>query len=290
MNRKHVLRAPRNPVVSAIADVSSVVFGCAIGAVSFNAFMRPAALASGGVVGISVLVERLTGLEPAFFQWGINLGLLALAAAARGPRFAVKSALGSFLLPLFIFATRGVSAVTDDLLLAAVFAGAGLGLGIGLVFRGGATVGGLSILARLFSDATGASIGSILAFLDGLVIAAAGLLFGLEASLYALVVVFVMGRTMDLVRVGFGGSKLAVIVSEKHDLVRNAVLTDLDRGLTTLFGRGGFSGIDRPVLLTVMDPTEVVRFKTVIRAIDPDAFVIILDAHEVLGLGFRSRT
>lgn len=289
MKRNSAKHAPISPFRESLIEYSMVVVGCAFAAVSFNSLMRPAALASGGVVGISVIVNRTVGLEPAYVQWALNLVMLIAAASSLGLRFGLKSALGSFLLPLFILLSKPIPAATDDPVLAAVFAGVGVGLGIGLVFRGKASVGGLSILARMIADASGLSVGTVMAVLDGAVIVVAGALFGIESALYALIVVFVMGRVMDLVRVGFGSSKLAVVVSDKHEEISRSVLNDLDRGLTKLFGRGGYSGIDRPVLLVVMDPSEIVRFKASVRSIDPQSFVVIVEAHEVLGVGFASR-
>lgn len=290
MKRNDAKRRPKDPTAAAIEEFAFVVIGSAVAALSFNVFMRPVGLVSGGIVGVSVILRRLIDIEPAYTQWALNLPLLVLAVAALGPRFGLKSALGSFLLPFFILLSRGAPAATDDPLLAALFAGAGVGAGIGLVFRGKGSVGGLSIIARVIADRTGVSSGTILMALDGTVIVAAGALFGLEAAMYALIVVFVMGRVLDLVRVGLGTSKLALVVSDKHEDISAAVLGKLDRGLTKLFGRGGFSGIERPVLLVVMDPSEIVLFKAAVQRIDPAAFVVFLDAHEVLGLGFQSRT
>lgn len=290
MNRNAAKRAPKNPVLSTAQEVAFVVLGCALAALSFNLFMRPVGLASGGVVGISVIARRLWSIEPAYVQWGINAPLLLLAFLALGCKFGLKSTIGSFLLPFFILVTKNVPAPTHDVLLSALFAGVGVGAGIGLVFRGKGSVGGFSVIARVLSDRTGVSVGSFMMALDGSVIIAAGILFGLEAAMYALIVVFVMGRVMDLVRVGLGTSKLALIVSGKHEEIGASILSDLDRGLTKLFGRGGFSGTERPVLLVVLDPSEIVLLKTAVQRIDPAAFVVILDAHEVLGLGFRSRT
>lgn len=290
MKRNDAKRRPKNPTAAAIEEFAFVVIGSAVAALSFNVFMRPVGLVSGGIVGVSVILRRLIEIEPAYTQWALNLPLLVLAVAALGPRFGLKSALGSFLLPFFILLTKGVPAATDDPLLAALFAGAGVGAGIGLVFRGKGSVGGLSIIARVIADRTGVSSGTTLMALDGTVIVAAGALFGLESAMYALIVVFAMGRVLDLVRVGLGTSKLALVVSDKHEEIGAAILGALDRGLTRLFGQGGFSGIERPVLLVVMDPSEIVLFKAAVQRIDPSAFVVFLDAHEVLGLGFQSRT
>ena len=289
MNHRRSSRSPRGPLAEAASEYLIIVAGCAFGALSFDLFMRPTGMASGGVVGISVLIRRLTGLEPAIAQWALNLPLLILGVVTLGKSFGIKTAVGSFLFPFFILAFKGLPAVTGDPLLSAVFAGVGLGLGLGLVFRGRGSVGGLTVTARLVSDRTGIAMGTVMAAQDGAVILAAALVMGAEAGLYALVVVFIMGRVIDLVRVGLGSSKMALVVSDRHGEISAAVLGELDRGLPRLYGEGGYTGTQRPVLMVVLDPSVVVRFKSVARRIDPDAFVVMVDAHEVLGLGFRSR-
>ncbi len=281
--------SPGRGPVARLSDYAAVLLGCAVAAAAFNLFIRPNGLASGGVVGISVLAARLTGLEPAYIQLALNVPLFLLGLAAFGAGFGLKTALGSVLLPLGILLGRGLPALTDDALLAALFGGAGLGLGIGLVFRGGGSVGGLTVLARIAAEKTGLAVGTMLAALDALVIAAAGFVLGPEAALYALVNVVVMGRAVDLVRVGIGVSKIALVMTDRHEALSAAVLHDLDRGLTRLHSQGGYTGAERPTLMVVMDPSIVVRFVALVRSVDPDAFTVILDAHEVLGLGFRSR-
>ena len=162
-------------------------------------------------------------------------------------------------------------------------------MGLGLVFRGKGSIGGLTVSARAISERTGMAMGTVLAIQDGIVLAAAAFVLGLEAALYAFIVVFVMGCVIDLVRVGLGGSKLALVVSGKHEEIGKIILGELDRGMTIVAARGGFTGKDRPVLMVVMDPSKIVPFKAAVREIDPSAFVVIIDAHEVLGLGFKSR-
>ncbi len=266
-----------------------ITLGCAVAAAGFNLFMRPSGLASGGIVGISVLVRTLTGMEPAYIQWALNLPLLLLGLFVFGKEYGLKTAFGSFLFPLLILNLRFLPEATRDPLLASVFGGVSLGLGLGLVFRGKGSIGGLTVSARVISERTGMAMGTVLAIQDGIVLAAAAFVLGLEAALYAFVVVFVMGRVIDLVRVGLGGSKLALVVSEKHEELGKIILGDLDRGMTIVGARGGFTGKDRPVLMVVMDPSKIVPFKAAVREVDPSAFVVIIDAHEVLGLGFKSR-
>lgn len=276
-------------VLAGISEYVLVTLGCAVAAASFDAFMRPLGIASGGVVGLSVIVERAFGIEPAYTQWALNLPLMLVGFLALGGSFGLKTIAGSVLLPLFILLFRGLPGPTDNPLLAAAYAGIGIGLGIGIVFRGRGSVGGFSVLAKLISGRTPLSPSQVLMCFDGAVVVTAGLVMGVEQALYALVVVFAMGKTMDAVLTGLGLSKTALVVSERHEDIGDAILRDLDRGYTRLEAHGGYTDERRPAILCVMDPSEVGRFKSLVFSLDPAAFVVIGEAHEVHGLGFPKR-
>jgi len=279
----------RTDLNSALRDYAMIVIGCGIAAISFNLFLRPLSIASGGVVGISVLVKSVFGVEPAIVQWALNLPLFVVGLVVFGRSYGVKTALGSALLPLGIVLTRGVAAPTDQPLLAAVYAGLGLGLGLGLVFRGRGSTGGLSVLAQLTASRTGLAMGTALAAIDACVVGATALVMGAESAMLALIVVFITGRVVDVVRVGVGLAKVALVMSDEHQRLSELILKDLDRGLTRLYSSGGYTGSERPTLMVAMDPSQVVRFKTLVHSVDPEAFTILMDAHEVQGKGFRSR-
>jgi uncharacterized membrane-anchored protein YitT (DUF2179 family) len=258
-------------------------------AASFNLFLNPNRVASGGVIGVSTVVEHRWGLEPAWVQWGINVPLFLAGVRFLGGRFGVKTAVGSLLLPLFVLLTRGWPPLTDNPLLAAVYGGIGTGVGLGMVFRGDGSVGGFTLAARILHRHTGMSLGTAVLLLDGLVVLAAGVVFDLEKALYALIGLFVARKTIDVVQTGFAYSKVALIISKEAEAIRRAVLYDLERGLTRLSGSGGYSGEERTVLLVVVSQAEVTRLKALVQAADPDAFLILSDTTEVFGQGFKQR-
>ncbi|WP_246183361.1 YitT family protein [Paenibacillus methanolicus] len=277
---------PGNPTLAAVLNVLLLLAGSFIIAVSFNIFLVPLGIASGGVSGISILVERLADIPPAYTQWALNVPLFLLGLWLLGRRFALKTALGSFILPLFVLLTSHWEAPTDNAMLASIYGGIGVGAGLGLVFRGRGSTGGLDLAAQLLHKFTGIRLGLAVACFDGLVIIAAGFIIKPENALYALVGLFVTSKTIDFIQSGFSMSKVAFVVSNHPDNIAQVVLHDLDRGLTKLGARGGYTDAERTVLMIVVSQGEVSKLKQLVRAADPDAFVIISDTAEVVGQGF----
>nr|WP_243735196.1 YitT family protein [Paenibacillus turpanensis] len=261
--------------------------GSFIVAISFNLFLFPNKIASGGVSGISILVQELLGVEPAYTQWLLNIPLFIAGVMLLGKRFGIRTLVGSVVLPLFVWLTRGVEPWTTDVLLAALYGGIGVGLGLGIVFRGRGSTGGLDLAAQIIHRYTGIGLGLSIALLDGLVIITAGLIFSPERALVALIGLYVTSKTIDIVQLGFGTSKVAYIISEQVDRVSSTILHDLDRGLTKLTGLGGYTEKERIVLMVVVSQNEVSRLKALVREADPKAFVVLTDASEVLGEGFK---
>ncbi|MFD1953964.1 YitT family protein [Paenibacillus thailandensis] len=276
-----------NPRVVAATNVIQLIVGAFVMAVSFNLFLVPNAIASGGVSGISILVERAAGLEPAITQWAINIPLFAVGLWLLGRRFALKTAFGTVILPLFILLTSDWQSPTDNPLLAAIYGGIGVGLGLGLVFRGKGSTGGLDLAAQILHKYTGLKLGLAMACFDGCVIVATGILVSPEVALYALLALFITSKTIDIVQTGFAVSKVAFIISDYTEELTEAILHDLDRGLTRLDGHGGYTGDGRTVLMVVLGQTEVTKLKQLVQSVDPGAFVIISDTAEVLGQGFK---
>lgn len=270
-----------------LQDSVYIIAGCIIGGLSFTLFLRPNGIAPSGVVGLSLVFLETLGWEPAYTQWTLNLVALGLGAWWFGRDFMVRSIAATLLLPLVVFLTRDLQALTTNPLLAGICGGVGVGIGVGLVFRANGSIGGFSTLALALQKSTGLTLDRIFWFLDGLVVLSAALVFTAEQVLCALVSIVLAGRTIRGVLTGFGTSKVAMIVSARAEEICAAVLRDIPLGVTKLAGQGGFTGQPKQVLMTVMRPTEVVRLKQTVRAVDPAAFMILCNASEVLGHGFK---
>ncbi|AIQ65865.1 membrane protein [Paenibacillus stellifer] len=278
---------PLNGPIRHLVDTVLIVVGSLITSLAFNLFMLPNRIASGGVSGLSVLAQAWFGAEPAFTQWALNIPLFFLGVFMLGRQYGLRSLLGSFVLPLFIYLTKDGPVPTHNPLLASIYGGIGVGLGLGLVFRGRGSTGGLSILAQVIQKLTGFSFSLSVVLLDGTVITLAAFVLGMEQALYALIGLFVTGKVIDALEVGFSYTKVAYIISDHTDAITEAILHDLDRGLTKLDAKGGYTGDSRTVLMVAVGQNETTRLKAIVRSVDPGAFVIISDAHEVLGEGFK---
>lgn len=280
-------RRPMDTRGQAIWSIVQVIAGSMIIAISFNLFLVPNGIASGGVSGISILVQRMLDITPAYTQWAVNIPLFIAGIWLLGKKFALKTAIGSVLLPLFVLLTAHWQTPTHNALLAAIYGGIGVGLGLGLVFRGRGSTGGLDLAAQILHRYTGLPLGLAIVCFDGCVIIAAGFVISPEVSLYALIGLYVTSKTIDIVQTGLPVSKVAFIISEEAERLGEAILHDLDRGLTKLDAHGGYTGDGRTVLMVVVGQTEVAKLKQLVRAIDPGAFVIISDTSEVVGQGFK---
>ncbi|MGG6313252.1 YitT family protein [Paenibacillus macerans] len=268
-------------------DTLMIIVGSFITALAFNLFLVPNDIASGGVSGISIIVQALLGVEPAYTQWALNIPLFMAGYLLLGRDYSIRSLLGTVVLPLFVFLTREIPVPTTDPLLASLYGGIGVGFGLGIVFRGRGSTGGLSTLAQIIQKYSGLSLSVCVVMMDGIVIALAGFLLSPEKALYALIGLYITGKIIDSIELGFNYTKVAYIIAERTEEISQAVLSHLDRGLTKLDGRGGYTGDSRTVLMVVVGQSEVTRLKTVVQTLDPSAFVIITNAHEVLGEGFK---
>jgi uncharacterized membrane-anchored protein YitT (DUF2179 family) len=261
--------------------------GAFIVAVTFNLFLNAFNIASGGVSGISILLRELFGFRPAFSQWAMNILLISFGFIFLGRQFGLKTIIGTLVLPLFVFLTEGWPTITSEPLVAALYGGVGVGLGLGLVFLGNASTGGTDLIAQILHKYTGLTLGVAVLVIDGLVVLSAAIVYGPELALYALIALYITGKTIDTVQVGLRVAKIAFIISENQEEIRQNILYKLDRGVTKLPAFGGFTEKERPVLMCVVYQNEITRLKKLVSEQDPLAFVIVTDANEVLGEGFK---
>lgn len=270
-----------------VLDSIMIIAGSFITAIAFNLLLVPSHIASGGVSGLSIIAQSLFGMEPAYTQWALNIPLFVAGLLLLGRDYALRSLLGTIVLPLFVFLTKDWPVPTTDPLLASLYGGIAVGLGLGIVFRGRGSTGGLSILAQIIQKYSGLSLSVCVVLMDGAVIALAGFVLSPEKALYALIGLYITGKMIDAIELGFNYTKVAYIIAEKSDEISAAVLHRLDRGVTRLSAQGGYTGDERPVLMVVVGQSEVTSLKTLVQTIEPTAFIIITNAHEVLGEGFK---
>ncbi len=270
-----------------IVEYVYVIVGATIIAIGFNVFLLPNKVASGGVSGISTILHGLFGWNPGLVQYAFNIPLFIAGVLFLGKKFGIKSFIGTITLPFIVLLTNSWEPWTDNPLLGALFGGIVVGLGIGLVFKGNASTGGTDLLAQIITKFTGLSLGTSVLLIDGIIAVSAAIVFDLEKGLYALIGLYVTTKTIDIIQLGFSQSKMVYIITMKQDEVRNAIYDEVKRGVTKLPAIGGYTGEERPVLMVVVYQTEFTKLKQLIKTVDPSAFVIVSDAYEVLGEGFK---
>ena len=260
------------------------LFSCSLG---YCMFLVPNEIAPGGFTGIGQLCNALFGINVGTMALILNVPLFAVSMRSMGIKFGVKSLAASIGLSLLIDYLP-IGAVTDDLLLATVFGALLGGIGFGLILRGNATTGGTDMLASLIHTRVPTlRVGVLITMVDGLVVVASAFVFSPKMAMYALISVFIMNYTLDYVLDGLNRSTAYLIVSQKSDEIAAQVLGQLERGVTGLYGRGRYSGQETEVLLCVVSRFEVIRLRRIVSSCDPQAFMIAINAHEVLGEGFK---
>ncbi|MCL6625964.1 YitT family protein [Alicyclobacillus shizuokensis] len=263
-----------------------ILAGSLIYSLGLNAFLVANHLAEGGFVGISLLLFYKLHWPVGLTFFIINIPLLFLGARIFGVGFIVKTAVGVGAVSLFTSLTSQLKVPTHDPLLAALYAGVVTGLGLGLIFRSGATTGGSDIIARLVRHRYGIAMGRVLFAIDLCVIGLVVIEVGREVAMYSLVALFVASRVIDFVIEGVKTGKALTIISDRNREIASAIHERLERGTTILKATGGYTGQDRPVVYCVVPREEVTRVQQIVTETDPRAFVVINDVHEVLGEGF----
>jgi len=270
-------------------EIIGVSAGVILTAMGLDMFLIPNKIAAGGVSGIATILHYLINVPVGAAMLVLNVPLFAVAIYRLGLRFGFRSLFGTVTLSLAVDALAPFLPVpTHDLLLASLFGGVLVGLGLGLVFKYNGTTGGTDLLAAILRTYTGVNIGQLLFMVDATIVIAAGFVFeSAELSMYALITIFVTAWLIDLVQEGFSYTKAFLIISDRPAEISAAIVEGLNRGATAWPARGVYTGAGREVLLSVVNRSEVTRLKDIIYQVDPHAFVILADVHEVLGEGFK---
>ncbi|ATY84118.1 YitT family protein [Kyrpidia spormannii] len=266
-----------------------VIGGSLVAAYGLRGFLVPNHIIDGGMTGISILLSYLTGLNIGWFLLALNLPFLLLGYNQIGKTFTVLTFLGVAGLAVWTWVLGSAAVVTQDLLLAAVFGGVIVGLGVGLVIRHGGSMDGTEIVAVVLSERWPFSVGEIIMFFNVFILGSAGFVFGWDRAMYSLIAYFVAYKTIDVVVDGLDESKGVWIVSNRAEELGVVILARLGRGVTYLEAKGGYSEEPKQMIYTVVTRLELPKLRTVVREIDPQAFVSVADIHETMGGYFRKR-
>ncbi|WP_343796174.1 YitT family protein [Bacillus carboniphilus] len=265
-----------------IQDLGLILIGSLIFAVGINYFIIPNLLSEGGVIGLTVILHYVFGWSPGLMNFLLNIALLALGFKFFNRRTIIYTlfTIGSSSLFLYITERTG-KLITEDTLLAAIFAGLLVGGGIGLIFRAGGTSGGTTILARIAHQLWGLSVGKGILAMDIIVILGSVFVIGLNKAMYTLIVVYIGAKVIDFITEGLDERIAVLIVSSSPDLVLKEITSKLSKGITVLEGRGGYSGDQKEVLYIVINKHEFIQVKNIIKDIDQKAYVTVHHVHEM---------
>lgn len=259
-------------------------------AVGISLFLDPNELAPGGVGGISIMLSRLTPIPTGTWILLLNVPILALGLWKFGFKFLVSTVYCTIVSSVFTNLLAGFGALTADKLLASVAGGAIMAVSMGMILKAGATTGGVDIIVKVLRlKYRHLKTGNLYLIMDAIVVTLSGIMFrNLEVALYAAVAIFVCSVVLDTVLYGKDGAKMIYIISDSPDRITDRLLEDLDIGVTSLRGEGAYSGKEKKVLMCAMRKPLAPKAQQIVREEDPEAFMIVSDATEIFGEGYKS--
>ena len=267
--------------------IPEFLFGCLTVALAYNIFIAPNNLVPGGVGGIAVILDNLFGISNSTVIIVANIFLIIASLIFLDRDKTRASLLGTMMFPFFVKLTENVNVWlqidTSHLLLSALFGGILYGLGAGIVFRAGFTMGGTDIINQILSKYLKQSIGTSMLMSDGLIVLSSAIFFGMNSMLYSIIILYCISLMADRVILGISDSKAFFIITDKEDEVREYVLKTLGHGVTVFKGQGGYKRHNENLLMAVIPTREYYRLTEGIRMIDKDAFYIITDTYQVFG-------
>ena len=274
-------------------DYFLVIIRTGLLAVSIQCLYDPVNLVTGGFTGLAIIIKSWTskmidgGIPLWLTNFLLNVPVFLIALKLKGKKFIFRTFVGTMLLSAWLYVIPVIDLSQGDHVIAAIFGGCLSGAGIGLVLLAKATTGGTDMVATLIQHyLKHYSIVQIMQILDGLIVIIGLYVFGLRSGLYAIVAIFITTKVSDAIMEGFKFSKAAFIITDRYEEIAKCILKELDRGVTGLYAKGMYSGEEKCMLYCVVSQKEIVGVKEIVAKMDPNAFVIVTDAREVLGEGF----
>ncbi len=264
-----------------------ITLGAIIMGVGLEIFLVPNNVIDGGIVGISIILSHLTGLKLGLYIFILNIPFFFIGYKQIGKTFAFSTLYGIIILSVTTIFLHPVPAFTQDILLASLFGGIVLGIGVGMVIRYGGSLDGTEILAILSSKKLPFSVGEIIMIVNLFILSSAGFVFSWDRAMYSLLAYYVAFKMIDITIKGLDESKSVWIISDNYEKIGDALLHRLGRGVTYLKGEGAFSGDDKKVIFCVITRLEDAKLKDIVSEHDPAAFLAIADIAEVRGGRFK---
>ncbi len=272
-----------NPAVRLVKKYALLFLGSVVAAAGLEFFLIPNQIIDGGIVGVSILLSHISGINVSYLLVLLNLPFLYVGYTQIGKSFCLATLFSVVSLSGWVAVFHPIPELTQDFFLAATFGGVLVGIGVGLIIRYGGSLDGTEIVAIILDKKSGFSVGEIIMFFNLFILGSAGLVFSWDKAMYSLVAYFVAFKVIDITIEGLDESKGVMIVSDCADEIKEMLLVRLGRGVTILHGEGGYSQEPKKVLYSVVTRLEIAKLKAIIDDIDPNAFVTIQDVHDVIG-------
>lgn len=274
-----------------ILMILMIILGGVIGGISFNVFLMPHKLLSGGVSGIALILKYIFGLNPGVLIFVFNIPIFIAGYKFVDKEFILLSLVGmtAFSVSIDTFAFLKDVIYIDDILLSCLYGGVLNGIGMGIVFRNRASQGGVDIIAVIMKKYYSMNLGSTSLIINFAIVAIASLFYGLKPAMYTLVSMYVSSAVLNKVQQGFSSSKSVMIITDNEQQVADEILQKLDRGVTYLDGEGAYTKNKKRVIYCIVTLNQLSKLKQIVHEIDSNAFMAVSDTAEVLGHGFANR-
>ena len=272
-----------NYIISFIA----ITIGAFLGSIALNTLLLPNTILDGGIMGVSMIISKLSGFSLSILMLVLNAPFIYIGYKHLGKGFLIRAIYSMIIYSILIKLTEGFEPITEEMLLATVFGGALLGIGVGIVIRFGGCVDGTESVALVLSRKINLSVGQIVLLFNLIIYSVAGILFGLDRGLYSILTYFITSKVIDLVSTGLEQTKQAFIITEKGTELSKVIYKTLGRTVTTIKGKGLISG-DKEVLYCVLTRIEIYELKKIVNAMDESAFITISDVTDIIGNHIKS--
>lgn len=277
----------QNKILMNLISFIGITLGALLSAFSIQTFLSPNMILDGGIIGISMIVSKLTNISLSIFTILLNIPLLLIGYKNLGKKFLIKATYAMLIFSCFLTIFSNVNELTDDILLATIYGGIILGIGVGLVIRSGGCLDGTESVAIIINKKTSFSTGQIIMLFNIFIYLTAGFLFGLDKALYSLLMYFITFKIIDLVSEGLEQAKAAMIITEQGAQIANEIYNKLGRTATIIEGNGLVSG-KKDILYCVLTRMEISQLRTIVNNKDETAFVTITEVSEIIGEHIKS--
>jgi uncharacterized membrane-anchored protein YitT (DUF2179 family) len=272
-----------------------IAMGTFLVAVAFVFFISPDKIVPGGIYGIAIMLHHLLGTPIGLTALAFNIPLTLLGIKLLGPRFGAKTVVAFVLTSVFVdrlyYFHGSLPLVPGETLVSCIFGGLLIGIGVAMTFKAKASSGGSDVIAMILQKYTRLPVGQLMMMVDSSIVVLSFVAFGdWRIPLFSWITIFVIGKVVDTAMHGFSYDKTLFIISDKHQEIRDSIISEIKRGGTFLHGEGMYKRESKQIIFTVVSPRELYLIEEYVHRIDPEAFIAVLDAYEILGKGFKSLT